>query len=74
MAAKIHIGSRSFDLPDDPTPQEVGARVAEAVAAKGLLTLNVLIAGSTVTLFVNTAQVETIVVDPEGVGQGFFHG
>jgi hypothetical protein len=74
MAARIHIGTRSFALPADADAQTVAASVRAAVEAKGVLELQVEADGSPVTLFVNTAEVDVIALDWHGTGAGFMHG
>ena len=72
--ALIHVGGRSYPLPADPDAQTVAANVRAAVQAKGLLEVQVEVAESPVTLYINTAVVDVVALDWNGNGAGFFHG
>ncbi len=74
MSALIHVGGKSYALPADPDPQTVATAVRTAVQQKGLLEIQVDVAGEPVTLYINTDQVDVIALDWDGVGAGFFHG
>lgn len=74
MSALIHVGGKSYALPADPDAQTVAAAVRAAVERKGLLEIQVEVAGAAVTLYINTDQVDVIALDWNGVGAGFFHG
>ena len=75
MPAMIHIGSRSFALPENKDPEDVGADIVKAfTAATHLLQVEVVVAQKKMTIYVNVLEAGLIVLDPDGVGQGFFHG
>jgi len=72
--AMIHVGGHSYQLPADPDAQTIAGNVRAAVQAKGLLEVQVVVADSPVTLYINTAVTEVIALDWNGNGAGFFHG
>jgi hypothetical protein len=74
MAALIHIGSRTYSLSDDAEPQKLASDITKAMDAKGTLIVQVQVAGQAITLYINTAMIDVIALDWNGVGQGFFHG
>jgi hypothetical protein len=74
MAALIHIGTRTYPLPAATDLQQLAADIAGAITDGGLLQVQVEVAQEAMTVFVNTRVVGIIVLDWQGVGQGFTHG
>jgi hypothetical protein len=74
MAVYVHAGSRTYTLADGVDTPTVAQDIQDAVDAKGYVKLLAQINGAELTVWVNTTTVDTIVLDPNGVAVGFFHG
>ena len=74
MAVLVHIDDRSFTL--EPNASTAGSvqHIQDAVDARGTFRFNAVIGEAPLQVWVNTATVRTIVLDPNGAGVGFFHG
>jgi hypothetical protein len=74
MAALIHIGTRTYPLPAATDLQQLAGDIAGAMTDHRPLQVQVEVATEAMTVYVNTAVVDIIVLDWQGVGQGFTHG
>ena len=74
MAVYVHVGSRTFTMPDGVDTPQLQQDIQDAVDAKGFLKFEAQINGAALVVWVNTAVVENIVLDQNGVAVGFFSG
>jgi len=72
MAVLVHVGNRTFTLKPDDSADQLEKDIDAAVKVGGGFHFNAMIGDAPLSVWVNTAQVDTIVVDSNGVGSGFF--
>jgi hypothetical protein len=75
MAVLVHVGSRSFTLNEEKqSTDELIEAINAAVQTQQTFSFAAVIGEAPLTVWVNTAQVDTIVVDENGAAIGFFSG
>lgn len=74
MTAKLHLGSDSFDLPDDPTIDQLAETLLTAFQQSKAVQVQVLVDGHTLLLIVNPQQVPFAALDIDGTWMGFHSG
>ena len=74
MAVLVHVDDRSFTLDPGESTAELTQAIQDAVDARGTFKFKAVIGEAPLVVWVNTAVVRTVVLDPNGAGVGFFHG
>jgi hypothetical protein len=73
MAVMVHVGTRRFVVADGVDTVELAQTIDTAVKANGSFSFDAQIGESPLTVHVNTAVVDVVIIDYNGVGSGFFH-